>query len=685
MRSLGSFVPRLPLAALLAVGALQAAAPPAHGPGLDVAAIDRAVVPGDDFFLFANGAWIATTEIPPDRSSLGNFSILGDEVRRRTAELIRGAGEAGGGGEAALVGEYYAAFLDEAAIEARGAAPLAPELAAIAALADKTELARFLGGQMRADVDPLNWGDIRTERLFGLWVSPDLDEPSRNAAYLLQGGLDMPDRDFYLASDERSTALQADFRRHVAAILALGGFARAEERAARIYELEAAIAAVHASRADSYDVEKAHNRWPLASFAERAPGLDWAAFFDAAGLAGRADLFAWQPAAIAGIARLVESQPLALWRDDLAFHAIDRDASCLPRAFDEEAFAFHSRALTGVTAQRERWKRAVDATNEALGWAVGRLYVERHFPPEAKAAARAMVADIVAAFRLRIDSLEWMSPVTRAKAKAKLDTLEVGVGYPDSWRDSGGLVVARDDAFGNRQRSQLFDYRAELAELDRPVDKKRWWMLPQTVNAMNIPLQNALNFPAAILQPPYFDAAADAAQNYGAIGAVIGHEIVHSFDDLGAAFDAEGRLANWWTPEDLARFRAAGAELAAQYSAYEPLPGLHVNGEVTLSENTSDLAGLAAAYDAYRAANGGEEGPSAQGFTGDQRFFLAFAQTWRSKIRPQALRTQLLTDAHSPAALRALTVRNLAPWNEAFDVRPGQKLYLAPEERVRVW
>jgi putative endopeptidase len=278
-----------------------------------------------------------------------------------------------------------------------------------------------------------------------------------------------------------------------------------------------------------------------------------------------------------------------------------------------------------------------------------------------------------------------MSPVTRAKAKAKLDTLEVGVGYPDSWRDSGGLVVAREDAFGNRQRSQLFDYRAELAELDRPVDKKRWWMLPQTVNAMNIPLQNALNFPAAILQPPYFDAAADAAQNYGAIGAVIGHEIVHSFDDLGAAFDAEGRLANWWTPEDLARFRAAGAELAAQYSAYQPLPGLHVNGEVTLSENTSDLAGLAAAYDAYRAANGGEEGPSAQGFTGDQRFFLAFAQTWRSKIRPQALRTQLLTDAHSPAALRALTVRNLAPWNEAFDVRPGQKLYLAPEERVRVW
>ncbi len=563
--------------------------------------------------------------------------------------------------------------------------PLRPELAAIAGLGDRGALARHLGGQLRADVDPLNDTDFHTDRLFGLWVSPDFAEPSRNAAYLLQGGLGMPDRDDYLAADARSVELQAKFRAHVETMLALAGFADAAARADRAVALERKIAAVHVSRTDSLDVRKADQRWTIAEFSTRAPGLDWPGFFAAAGLRGVDAIRVWHPSATAGIAALAASEPLDAWRDWLAFHAVDRAAPLLPRAFVDAHFAFHGAALTGATEIPERWKRAVEATNEALGDAVGRLYVARHFPPEAKAAAERMVADIVAAFGRRIDRLEWMTPATRARARAKLATLRVGIGYPDRWRDDSGLVVVVNDAFGNAERAGRHAYHAALARLDRPADKGEWWMTPQTVNAVNLPLQNALNFPAAILQPPFFDAATDAAQNYGGIGTVIGHEISHSFDDQGALFDETGRLANWWTPEDMAHFQAAADRLAAQYDAYEPLPGLHVNGRLTLSENIADVAGVAAAYDGYRAANGGREGPAAQGLTGDQRFFLSFAQIWRVEMRPEALRGRLMTDGHAPGPCRAAAARNVDEWYAAWGVEPGRKLYLAPEARVRIW
>lgn len=661
-------------------------------PGLDLAGVDRTIAPGDDFFAYANGSWYKATEIPADRAAMASFSILAEEASRRIKELIQEAAAAPADADARKVGDYYLAYLDEATIEQKGLTPLAPELAAIAALSDQRALARFLGGQLRADVDPLNNTDFHTDRLFGIWVSPDFDRPERNMVYLLQGGLGMPDRDNYIEPGDANAELQAKYRAHIARIAELAGLAEPATSAAmadRIYALEAKIAAVHATRTESMEVQRAHNRWPTAEFPSRAPGLDWPSFFAGAGLdesgAKVADFMVWHPGAVTGIAALVGSEPLATWKEYLAFHVADRGAPRLAKAFVDESFAFYGTALSGATAQRDRWKRAVDATNGALGEAVGKLYVGKYFPPAAKAAAQEMVKNIVAAFGQRVDRLEWMSPATRAKAKAKLGTLYVGIGYPDRWRDYSGLAVAKDDAYGNAERSSQFDYAAAVAKLGKPVDKTAWSMTPQTVNAVNLPLQNALNFPAAILEPPFFDARTDPAQNYGGIGTVIGHEISHSFDDQGALFDASGRLANWWTDEDMQHFQAAAKRLTEQYDAYEPLPGVHVNGKLTLSENIADVAGISAAYDGYRAYYGGKEGPSAQGLTGDQRFFLSFGQIWRVKVRPAALRNSLMTNGHAPGEFRADTVRNIDAWYAAFGVPPSARLYLAPANRVRVW
>jgi putative endopeptidase len=669
------------------VGALDGAEPAAPAYHVDVAGMDRAIRPGDDFYGYANGGWMAVTEIPADRSSYGAFTIIDEEVTKRTQGLIQEAGQskAPAGPSAALVGAYYEAYMDEAAIEKRGLAPVQGELDAIAKITDRASLARVLGGGLRADVDALNRTTFHTDRLFGLWAAPDFSNPNRNVAYLLQGGLGMPDRDTYRNTDEQSVELQGKYRSHIVAVLKLAKVPDADARGARIYDLERKIADAHVSRTDSVDVLKANNPWPLGEFSTRAPGLDWPAYFAAAGLSSQPMIMVWHPSATAGLASLAGGEPLEAWKDYLTFRAIDRASALLPQALADERFRFYGTALTGAPKPRDRWKRAVAATSGALGDAVGKLYVERYFPAQAKAQAETMVKNIVAAFRRRIDALDWMAPATRAKARAKLETLYVGVGYPEHWRDYAGLKIEKDDAFGNAQRSELFDYRAALAKLGRPVDKSEWAMTPQTVNAVNLPLQNALNFPAAILNPPFFDAAGDPVQNYGAMGAVIGHEISHSFDDQGSQFDADGRLVNWWTPEDLAHFKAASERLAAQYDAYEPLPGLHVNGKLTLSENIADVAGVSAAYDGYRAAFAQAPPPVLDGLTADQRFFIAFAQAWRRKQRPEALRSQLMIDGHAPGPYRAATVRNLDPWYAAFDVQAGQALYLGPEARVGVW
>jgi putative endopeptidase len=658
-------------------------APRAHG--VDLRGMDRAVAPGDDFFAFANGAWERATEIPPDRASYGNFDALVELSQARTRALLEEAGRSGGGADAAArrVGDFYASFMDEAGIEARGLAPLEAQLAAARAIASRQDLARALGAQLRRDVDPLNATNFFTEHLFGLWVGPAFSDPSHYTAYLLQGGLGLPDREYYLADDPHMAELRQRYRDHVAAVLKLVAYPQAEATADAIVALEKKMAAAHADRVSSQDVLQADNPWRREEFATRAPGIDWPVYFEAAGLAGQQGFIAWHAGAIRGLSALVASEPLEAWKAWLAYHLVDSQSAVLPRAFVEERFAFYGKALSGTPQLRDRWKRGVSATNAALGDAVGRLYVKRHFPPEAKARAEEMVKHIVAAFQQRVDRLAWMTPATKAQAKRKLATLYVGIGYPEKGRDDSGLEIVRGDALGNTWRAALHDYRRGLEKLGRPVDQREWCMTPQTVNAVNLPLQNALNFPAAILEPPFFDKDADPALNYGAIGAVIGHEVSHSFDDQGSQFDADGRLANWWTPQDLEHFQAAAARLVAQYDAYKPFPDLALSGRLTLSENIADVAGLAAAYDGWRAAHGA--GPGADGLTGEQVFFVGYGQAWRSKARERALRAQVATDGHAPARYRTLTVRNLDAWYQAFGVKPDEALFLEPKDRVQVW
>jgi putative endopeptidase len=665
----------------------QPATSPTPKPGLDLAGMDPAVKPGNDFFRYANGGWIKTTEIPPDRRAWGVFSVLSEEANRQTVAILEVAtkAKAPAGSEERKVGDFYASYMDEAAIETKGLQPLRGALNRIAALKDRATLARVLGEQLRADVDPLNNTHFETDRLFGLWVSPNLNAPDRYAPYLFQGGLGMPSRAYYLDDTPRMADIRTKYQAHIATVLKLAGMAQPEVKAARILELERKMATVQVSREESEDVAKANNPWKREEFPKRAPGLDWATFFEAAGLADQTTLIVWQPAGITGLAALVASAPLETWKEYLAFHLVDRNSDELPAAFVAEHFAFYGKVLTGTPQLSPRWKRAVTATNAALGDAVGKLYVKRYFPPEAKAQVAAMVKNIIAAFDQRIDHLDWMAPQTKAKAKEKLTTLYIGVGYPDRWIDYSALEIQASDALGNVERAKLFAYRRRVAQLSQGVDLTEWWMTPQTVNAVNLPLQNAMNFPAAILRPPFFDPGASAAMNYGAIGTVIGHEISHSFDDQGALFDAHGKLADWWTPEDSAHFKASSAQLAAQYDTYHPFPDLAVNGKLTLSENIADLAGLSASHEAWLFSLSGKPPPAAQGFSGEQQFFLSFAQSERSRIREAALRQQVLTDGHAPSEYRCDTVRNLDAWYRAFDVQPGETLYLAPKERVRVW
>ncbi len=640
------------------------------------------VLPGDDFFAYTNGDWLARTEIPADRGSWSAMGALAEETNTRIAKMIEELGAAKGtAGEARKVADFYAAYMDEAAIEKRGLAPIKPMLAQIAAIKDKAALVRALGASVRADVDPLNATDFFTENLFGVWIAQGLSDPSRNLPYLLQGGLGMPDRAYYLENNARMAELRTKYQQHIAAMLKLAGFDKPEERAARVFELELALAQTHATREESADIQRSNNVWTLKDFASKAPGVDWNAFFKAAKLSGQERFQVYHPSAVTGAARLLADADVATWRDYLAFHKLNQYASLLPKAFADQRFEFNGKALTGTPQQSVRWKRALAATNEAMDEAVGKIYVGRYFPAEDKARVQKMVANIIDAFSHRIDKLEWMAPATRAQAQAKVKSLYVGVGYPDRWKSYDGLAVKRDDAFGNAVRAEDFYYQQELAKLGRKPERTDWAMPPQLVNAVNLPLQNALNFPAAILQPPFFDPKAPDAVNYGAIGSIIGHEISHSFDDQGAQFDAQGRLRDWWTKEDLAHFKNASAKLVAQYNTYKPFPDLAVNGQLTLSENLADLAGLEAAFDAYKAS---PEGKSA-GIEGERRFFTGFAQGWRTKMREASLRRIVLTDGHAPAQYRTHIVRNLDAWYKAFDVKPGQALYLAPQERVRIW
>jgi putative endopeptidase len=650
---------------------------------------DDKVPPGVDFFAYANGGWIRDTPIPADRSTFGIGAELQEQSDKRTADLIREAAssDAPAGSDQRRIGDYFTSYMDEEGIEAKGLAPLAPMLAAVAAIDGRTALSTELGRRLRADVDVLNATNTYTPNLFGLWVAQDLDNPERYLPFLLQGGLGMPDRDYYVDDSPRMAKTREQYREHIASLLRLAGDADslALAQAGRIFDLESRIARVHASRADTEDVTKGNNHWMRARFDSDAPGMDWAAYFTAAGLDGQPEFVVWQPNALVGISALVAGVPVSTWKEYLRYETLNRYSGVLPRAFVHEQFLFYENVLSGTPQQRERWKRAVLSTNFALGEAVGRLFVEKYFPPEAKARAEQMVRDLITAFGKRIDNLAWMAPETRRMAKAKLATLKVGVGYPDRWIDYSSLQIVRGDALGNVTRAELFELHRNLAKLGQPIDREEWVMNPQLVNAVNLPVMNAIQFPAAILQPPLFSADHTAAMNYGATGATIGHEISHSFDDQGALFDATGRLRNWWTPQDFEHFQASGTALVRQYDAYKPFPDLAVRGRQTLSENIADLAGLNVAYDAYRLSLGGKAAPLVGGFTGDQQFFLSFAQSWRAKEREPARRRQIITDGHAPDEYRADTVRNIDAWYSAFGAKAGQALYLAPADRVRVW
>ncbi len=655
--------------------------------GIAVANMDRSAVPGDNFYQYANGDWIKRTVIPPDRASVGVFNSLDDLSNKRTAALIEDAGKSNppAGSNARKIADLYHSYMNEGAIEAKGTTPLRPHLEAIASIRDKRELARALGESLRADVDPLNNTNFHTANLFGLWVAPGFDDYQHYTPYLLQGGLDLPDREYYLSDTPNMRNIRTKYQAHIASVLKLAGFTDPDARAEGIFKLEHAIAEKHRSLADNEDIHKANNFWKQADFSRKAPGLDWAEYFRGAGLSKQKGFDVWQPEAFTAESALVASQPLDAWKSWLAFHLIDTYSGMLPKSFADERFSFFGKTLSGTPQQRPRWQRGVFVVNDLLGDAVGEIYAQRYFPPAAKAEAQAMVANIIAAFRKRIEALPWMASATKNEAEAKLTTLYVGVGYPESWRNYSAYQVKPDDIFGNLWRGGVFEYHYQVGRLGTPVDRKQWSMEPQTVDAVNLPLQNALNFPAAILQPPFFDPKAPAAANYGAIGSVIGHEISHTFDTEGSTFDSKGRVRNWWTPADLEHFKAATVKLAAQYETYMPFPDLHVNGRQTLGEDIADLAGISAALDGYHASLAGNAAPSQDGFSGDQQFFIAFGQNWGSKTREAALRRQVLTDPHAPAEYRADTVRNVDAWYAAFNVQPGQKLYLPPPERVRIW
>jgi putative endopeptidase len=673
-------------------GRIGAVAPPQAKPevgtfGFNVDGMDRSVAPGDDFVRYAVGKWIDTTEIPPERSSVTSVSVIKEKTSSRVRDIIAeaAAADTAKGSDTRKIGDYFISFMDEARIEQLGVRPLKPELDAIAAIKTRKDLSTVLGASIRSDVDVLNLAVFYTPHIMGLWVAEDLDDSTRYRPYLLQGGLGMPDREYYLGSSPRYAELRTKYEAHVANMLRLAGFTDPEAWSKRVMALEMAIAQTHVSVADTIDVTKGNTVWLQSELPAKAPGLDWSAFLTAAGLRHQLRFGAWQPGALSGISKLTASEPLQAWKNYLAFHTIEDAAPFLSKAFVDEHFAFNNHAVSGTAEQPERWKRGVDYTSAALGEAIGKLYVQKYFSTEVKAQAQEMAENILKAFAARLDRLDWMSNETKAHAKQKLASFRVMAGYPDKWRDYSTLQIAPADAYGNWQRASLFEYHRNLAKLGKPVDRGEWFMTPQTVNALFAPCQNSITLPAAILAPTFFDPNADRAVNYGALGAGLGHEVTHGFDDNGSLFDAKGNLRNWWTKDDMDHFKAEAKKLADQYSAYEPLPGLHINGLQTSTENIADLGGLATSWDAYQLSLMGNSAPALDGFTAAQRFFLGFAQNYRAKYREGALRRQIVTDIISPSPYRVRTVRNLDAWYSAFDVKAAEKLYLTPADRVKIW
>ncbi|HEY3695707.1 M13 family metallopeptidase [Phenylobacterium sp.] len=649
---------------------------PRMGPwGFDASGRNLAVKPGDDFYDYANGTYVETLQIPADRARFGAFDRLGDlSQARMRAVLEKAATDKAASGETAQIGALYRTFLDERRIEALGAKPLAPGLAAIRAARTRSDLARLMGRSVHG------FGGS----FFSAQVYDDAKDPMRYVVYLGQAGLGLPDRDYYL--EPRFATQKAAYQAYVAQMLQLAGWPGADEAAKAIVAMETGIAQASWTRVDRRDDEKTYNPVETAGLATLAPGFDWTAFLEGAGLSGVKRVIAQENTAFPKIAAIYARTPVETLKAWSAFNLADNAAPFLPASFDAAHYAFRDKTLSGQPQQKPRWKRGVVLVDAQIGEALGKVYVEAYFPPESKAKMQALVGDIRTAMKGRLQKVTWMSPATKAKALEKMGKFNVKIGYPDKWRDYSGLVIKDGDLYGDVERAIDFDWRFRTGRLGGPVDRGEWGMTPPTINAYYSPTKNEIVFPAAILQPPFFDPDGDPAVNYGGIGGVIGHEITHGFDDQGRKSDGDGRLTDWWTAEDAAKFQAQAARLGKQYSAVEPLPGAHINGDLTMGENIADLGGLLLALDAYHLSLGGRPAPVIDGLTGDQRVFLGWAQVWRGKNRDEMLRKQLVSDPHSPPHYRVdLPARNIDAFYEAFGVKPGDKMYLPPDQRVRIW
>jgi predicted metalloendopeptidase len=655
-----------------------APAPPPPRSGVDLAGFDMAVKPQDDLYRYAGGTWLANTAIPADRSNYGSFSILDDQAQEEVKNLIVAASQQpdrAPGSDAQKVGDYYLAFMDTARVESLGLAPLKEELARIDAIATPRDVARYIGHSQRIGVaQPFQW-----------FSTPDKKKSTIYLGSIYQNGLTMPDRDYYLSPDAKYAAFRAKFALYVEQMLARAGERNAKSAAARIAALETRLANDQWTKVQNRDPVKTYNSMGLPQYQKLAPNFDWLAFFEGMGAPVQQMNF-YQPSFITGVGQLVKTVPIADWRLYFKFQLLDDYAPYLSAQFADLEFDFHQRTLNGVQEPRPRWRRAVESMDNNMGELIGRMFVEAHFPPEHKQRMLELVNNLLKTFDTSIDGLEWMSPQTRAEAKKKLSKITVKIGYPDKWRDYSAFAVSVDDLVGNVMRGQAFELDRNVKRAGGPVDKGEWLMTPQTVNAYYMPTTNEITFPAAILRPPFFDMSADDAINYGGIGSVIGHEISHGFDDSGRQFDGDGNLRDWWTAEDAAKFKQRADALAAQFDGYSVLDNRHINGRLTLGENIGDLSGLAIAYKAWKMSLGGRESPVIDGFTGAQRFFIGWAQVWRRKYRDEELLKRLLTDPHSPSEFRANgPTSNIDAFYDAFGVKPGNRMYRPPQQRVRIW
>ena len=646
--------------------------------GLDLSGFDPDVRVQDDLFRATNGRWLELTDIPADKPRYGSFMQLSDLADTRLRAIVDDltARPQEDGSVEAKIAAFYAAFLDTDAIDAAGIEPMAPLIDEIDAIATARQLAQWQG-RMQGRLDT----PVR------LWVRPDFDQPGVHRALTWQGGLGLPDRDYYVKTDDpRLAAARAAYAAYLTTLAALSGETQAPYAAERVLAIERRIAEAHWDAVANRDPRRLHNPMTPQALAALAPGFDWGAFLEAAGLGEIDHLSVSQPSATSAIAQLFSEVPLADWKLYFKLHSLDQAAPLLPGAFREARLAFRGTALTGATAERPRWQQAMAELDQALGDALGQLYVARHFSAEHKASMQVLVDNLLAAYQESIDKLHWMTAATRSRARDKLGKYTAKIGYPDRWRDYGGLDVREGDALGNAARSARFEWERLAAKAGQPVDRDEWSLTPQTVNAYYDPSRNEIVFPAAILQPPFFDLAADNAINYGAIGAVIGHEISHGFDDMGSHFDGDGALRNWWTAADRLAFDAVGARLVAQYEAYEPIPGRHLNGRLTLGENIADVSGLQVAYAAYCLAAEGQAGSTIDGYTGAQRFFLGWAQAWRDKVREERSLQLLISDPHAPAEFRANGAAvNHDGFHKAFATEPGDAMFKPADERVRIW